>query len=206
MNELITTTKNFNYDNIEVTLSLHYVPYSNIRLRPSVEITHSYMGILTEVFVDNLTRDIIDSEEEAEKYLESLKEILIKNWHCFDWLITTMREDIPKIIPENISKNISAERFFSFFMSTPPSTSIFSRFGFGDIVIVENYLTGVVVDIDVTNIQNIICKVYIRRYDEIRTYKQSEIRRYPFGREIESNNVTPKERDMTIEQIKNILT
>lgn len=52
------------------------------------------------------------------------------------------------------------------------------QFCFGDIVIVEGYLIGVIVKSWVSNNQFIEHEVYVREYNKIIRYKEDDIKRY----------------------------
>lgn len=52
------------------------------------------------------------------------------------------------------------------------------KFCFGDIVIVEGNLIGVIVKSWVRNNTEIIYEVYVRSYSEIKEYKEVDIQRY----------------------------
>lgn len=52
------------------------------------------------------------------------------------------------------------------------------KFCFGDIVVVEGNLIGVIVKSWVRNNTEIIYEVYVRSYSEIKEYKEVDIQRY----------------------------
>lgn len=52
------------------------------------------------------------------------------------------------------------------------------KFCFGDIVVVENNLIGVIVKSWIRNNKEIIYEVYVRSYDGIKEYKEDDIQRY----------------------------
>lgn len=52
------------------------------------------------------------------------------------------------------------------------------KFCFGDIVVVEGNLIGVIVKSWIRNNKEIIYEVYVRSYNEIKEYKEDDIQRY----------------------------
>lgn len=52
------------------------------------------------------------------------------------------------------------------------------EFLFGDIVVVEDYLIGVIVKTWYSSTNGYSHEVYVRNYNGIKTYKQEEIKRY----------------------------
>lgn len=52
------------------------------------------------------------------------------------------------------------------------------KFCFGDIVVVEGNLIGVIVKSWIRNNKEIVYEVYVRSYSEIKEYKEDDIQRY----------------------------
>ncbi|WP_304393212.1 hypothetical protein [uncultured Clostridium sp.] len=52
------------------------------------------------------------------------------------------------------------------------------KFCFGDIVVVENNLIGVICKSWIRNNEEIVYEVYVRSYNEIKEYKEEDIQRY----------------------------
>lgn len=52
------------------------------------------------------------------------------------------------------------------------------KFCFGDIVVIEGNLIGIIVKSWIRNNKEIIYEVYVRSYSEIKEYKEADIQRY----------------------------
>lgn len=159
----------FNHNKSNVKLSLDYSKLRGLNIR----IVEEKDELTTSIYIEKVSCDILENNEEAINYLNQIKAILLSCWDSFEFLVFYERSLHIQEKSNGVSTVITPEVFWAFFVYCKKKDFYLFQ---GDIVLtLDNYI-GTVLCVYCNSLETMNFHVYIPELQSTKRYYNNDIK------------------------------